>query len=114
MKREEPGGRSSTAIAKEAGMSSLLNVQLTNKVTIVTVAGMGVGEGIAKTLGEAGAHVVCNARTQSDIDKTAAAIHAKGRRALAVAGDVTKPEDLDTIVAHTIKEFGRVDILVNN
>lgn len=95
-------------------MSSLLNIQLPNKVAIVTGAGMGVGEGIAKALGEAGAHVVCNARTQSDIDRTATAIRATGRRAIAVAGDVTKPEDLDTIVAHTIKEFGRVDILVNN
>jgi NAD(P)-dependent dehydrogenase (short-subunit alcohol dehydrogenase family) len=95
-------------------MSSLLNIQLTNKVAIVTGAGMGVGEGIAKALGEAGAHVVCNARIQSDIDRTAAAIRGKGRRTLAVAGDVTKSEDLDNLVAHTIQEFGRVDILINN
>jgi 7-alpha-hydroxysteroid dehydrogenase len=95
-------------------MSSLLNVQLTNKVAIVTGAGMGVGEGVAKALGEAGAHVVCNARTQSDIDRTAAAIRGKGCRALAVAGDVTKSEDLDNLVARTIQEFGRVDILINN
>lgn len=95
-------------------MSSLLNVQLTDKVAIVTGAGMGVGEGIAKALGDAGAHVVCNARTQSDIDRTAAAIRGKGRRALAVAGDVIKPGDLDNLVARTIQEFGRVDILINN
>ena len=95
-------------------MSSLLKVQLPNKVAIVTGAGMGVGEGIAKALGEAGADVVCNARTQSDIDRTAAAIRQLGRRAIAVAGDVTKPADLDQLVARTIKEFGRVDILVNN
>jgi 7-alpha-hydroxysteroid dehydrogenase len=95
-------------------MSSLLNVQLSNKVAIVTGAGMGVGEGVALALANAGADVVCNARTQADIDRTAAAIRAKGRRAIAVSGDVTKPEDLDNIVARTIKEFGRADILVNN
>lgn len=95
-------------------MSSLLNIKLPNKVAIVTGAGMGVGEGIAKALGEAGADVVCNARTQADIDRTAAAIRSMGRRAIAVAGDVTQSADLDKIVAHTIKEFGRVDILINN
>jgi 7-alpha-hydroxysteroid dehydrogenase len=95
-------------------MNPLLNIKLTNKVAIVTGSGMGVGEGIALALADAGADVVCNARRQEGIDKTAAAIRAKGRRSITVSGDVTKPEDLDRIVAQTIKEFGRVDILVNN
>lgn len=88
--------------------------QLTDKIAIVTGAGMGIGEAVALAMAEAGAHVVCNARTQADIDATAAAIRGMGRRALAIAGDVTIPEDLDRLVQATVEEFGRIDILVNN
>lgn len=87
---------------------------LSEKVAIVTGAGMGVGEAIALAMAQAGANVVCNARTQKDIEATAAAIRELGRRAIAVPGDVTRGEDLDTLVAETVREFGRVDILVNN
>jgi 7-alpha-hydroxysteroid dehydrogenase len=91
-----------------------LEVSLKGQVAIVTGAGMGVGEGIAKALGAAGADVVCNSRTLADIELTASAIRQHGVRSIAVAGDVTVAEDLDRLVKTTIEEFGRVDILVNN
>ncbi len=91
-----------------------LTIDLTDKVAIVTGAGMGIGEGIALALARAGAHVVCNARTQADIDRTAEGVRKYGVNALAVAGDVTIGEHLDRLVDATIEEFGRVDLLINN
>lgn len=88
--------------------------ELTDKIAIVTGAGMGVGEAIALALAQAGAHVVCNARTPADIERTADKVRQLGRRAIAVPGDVTRGEDLDRLVAATLEEFGRIDILVNN
>ncbi len=65
-------------------------------------------------MGEAGADVVCAARTEADIEATAAAIRASGRRALAVPTDVTVTEQLEALTARAVDEFGRIDILVNN
>lgn len=88
--------------------------QLTDKVGIVTGAGKGIGRGIALAYAEAGADVVCAARTQADIDAVADEIRGLGRRALAVRCDVMQRDDLDALVARTVEEFGRVDLLVNN
>jgi 7-alpha-hydroxysteroid dehydrogenase len=88
--------------------------RLDDRVAIVTGAGKGIGRGIAVGLAEAGAHVVCAARTEADIDAAAADVQALGRRALAVPTDVMQTASLEHLVAATIAEFGRVDILVNN
>ena len=88
--------------------------RLDGKVAIVTGAGKGIGKGIALGLAEAGADVVCAARTQSEIDATADEIRALGRRALALRTDVTVTTDLEGLVDTTIAELGRLDVLVNN
>lgn len=88
--------------------------KLTDKVAIVTGAGKGIGKGIALALAEAGAHVVCLARTAADIEETAELVRARGRRALAIPCDVTNEEQLEQSVNTAVKEFGRIDILVNN
>ncbi len=85
-----------------------------DKVAIVTGAGRGVGQGIAVALAEVGAHVVCAARTADQIDDTAEQVRALGRRALAVPTDVTDRAQLEALVAATLAEFGRIDILINN
>jgi 7-alpha-hydroxysteroid dehydrogenase len=84
------------------------------RVAIVTGAGAGIGAGIARALAEAGADVVCAARTEADIEKTAGDVRALGRRALAVPTDVTVTEQLEALVARAIDDMGRIDILVNN
>src|ERR1700755_3570760 len=88
--------------------------KLTDRVAIVTGAGKGIGAGDATALAEVGADVVVAARTPEDIERTAAAVRERGRRALAVPTDVTRTEDLEALVAATVAEFGRLDILVNN
>ena len=88
--------------------------RLDARVAIVTGAGQGIGAATAVALAEAGADVVCAARTQADIDATAERVRAAGRRALAVATDVTVREQLETLVARTVAEMGRLDVLVNN
>ena len=58
--------------------------------------------------------MVCAARTEADIEKVAADVRERGRRALAVPTDVTLTAQLEALVARTVDEFGRIDILVNN
>jgi 7-alpha-hydroxysteroid dehydrogenase len=88
--------------------------KLTDKVAIVTGAGKGIGKGIAIAFAEAGADVVCAARTLADIEATAAEIEKLGRRALPVQCDVMKTPDLDNLVEQAMEGFGKIDILVNN
>jgi len=88
--------------------------RLDGRVAIVTGAGKGIGAGCARALAEAGADVVCAARTQADIDAVAARVREVGRRALAVATDVTVTEQLENLTTRTVEEFGRIDVLVNN
>ena len=88
--------------------------RLDDRVAIVTGAGQGIGAGIATAFSEAGAHVVCAARTQAKIDAVAGQVRSHGRRGLAVACDVMKREQLERLVERTLDEFGRIDVLVNN
>ena len=88
--------------------------KLTDRVAIVTGSGKGIGRGIALAFAEAGADVVCAARTAADIESTVAGVRERGRRGLALPTDVTKTPDLERLVEGTLQEFGRIDVLVNN
>lgn len=87
---------------------------LSGKTAIVTGAGRGIGRVIAMGLAESGANVVLCSRTKTEIDAVAEEIHAKGGKALSVVTDLTVHEQLENLVNATVKEFGRIDILVNN
>jgi 7-alpha-hydroxysteroid dehydrogenase len=88
--------------------------RLTDKVAIVTGAGRGIGRGIAQAFGEAGADVVCAARTLEQIEQTAETIRGSGRRALAIPCDVNERAQLEEVMRRTMAEFGRIDVVVNN
>jgi NAD(P)-dependent dehydrogenase (short-subunit alcohol dehydrogenase family) len=87
---------------------------LSGKTAIVTGAGRGIGRVIAIGLAESGANVVLCSRTKAEIDVVADEIRNKGGKALSVATDLTVHEQLENLVDAAVKEFGRVDILVNN
>ena len=88
--------------------------QMDGRVAIVTGAGRGIGEGCALALAEMGAHVVCAARTPEQIDAVAARATSLGGRSIAVPCDVSQRDQLEHVVERARKEFGRIDVLVNN
>jgi 3-oxoacyl-[acyl-carrier protein] reductase len=89
--------------------------ELAGKVAIVTGASKGIGAGIAKGLGAAGAGVVVNyASSKEGADRVVAEITSKGGRAIAVQGDVSKATDVQRLFEETKKAFGSLDVLVNN
>lgn len=96
-------------------MNGLLDrFRLDGKVALVTGAGRGIGRACAIAFAEAGADVVCAARSAEQIDAVADRIRGLGRRALAVPCDVTRTEDLDRLAERALAEMGRIDVLVNN
>lgn len=89
--------------------------ELTGKVAIVTGASKGIGAGIAKSMGAAGAAVVVNyASSKEGADRVVAEITGKGGKAIAVQGDVSKAADVRRLFAETKRSFGAPDVLVNN
>jgi 3-oxoacyl-[acyl-carrier protein] reductase len=89
--------------------------ELKGKVAIVTGASKGIGAGIAKGLGAAGAAVVVNyASSKEGAERVVAEITGKGGRAIAVQGDVSKAADVQRLFAETKRAFGVPNVLVNN
>jgi NAD(P)-dependent dehydrogenase (short-subunit alcohol dehydrogenase family) len=87
---------------------------LRDRVAIVTGASQGIGRAVALELAKVGAHVVACSRRRPAVDAVADDVRALGRKALSVACDVGDATQVDEVVARTLAEFGRVDLLVNN
>src|ERR1035437_2453282 len=86
-----------------------------NKIAIVTGAAKGIGYGIALDLAKNGAGVVLADFDKDTNEKSAVEIAEKtGMKTLAVQCDVSKKEDIETLIKTTMEKFGAVDILVNN
>jgi len=88
--------------------------KLQGKVAVVTGAGRGIGKAIALAYAREGAAVCCAARSQSQIDATAAEIRQAGGRSLAVQTDVTQWASVDKLFRAAAEAFGGVDIVVIN
>ena len=92
-----------------------MSKKLEGKVAVVTGASKGIGAEIARQLAAAGAAVVVNyASSKAGADKVVADISARGGKAVAVGGDVSKKADAERIIDAAVKNYGRLDVLVNN
>ena len=89
-------------------------MRVEGKSVIVTGAGGGIGEGIARRLASEGAAVIVNDINAALSEKVAADINAAGGRARFVAGDVTKSADWQALVAAAQAFGGKLDVIVNN
>jgi 2-deoxy-D-gluconate 3-dehydrogenase len=87
--------------------------RLDGKVALVTGASAGLGASVAVALAEAGADVAAHGNSRTP-DATCALVEGLGRRALGVRGDLSDPAAPKQLVARTLEEFGRLDILINN
>jgi gluconate 5-dehydrogenase len=87
---------------------------LTGKTAIITGGGRGLGAQIATGFAEAGANVVLCSRKKEVCDEVASQIVKLGVKALSFKCDITNPSDVQEVVNETYREFGAIDILVNN
>ena len=87
---------------------------MTNRTAFVTGASRGIGRACALALAEAGARVVVGARDRVKLEETAAAVRALGGEAHVVTLDLASAASIQEAFGATAKEFGRIDILVNN
>ncbi len=85
-----------------------------NKVVVITGASSGMGEASAKHLAQLGATVVLGARRSEKIEKLAKDIQESGGKALAIATDITKRDQVKKLVDSAVEKFGRVDVILNN
>ncbi|MEM7252368.1 MAG: SDR family oxidoreductase [Pseudomonadota bacterium] len=88
-----------------------MDLQLTNKIAVVTGGTRGIGRAISETLVAEGAHVVVASRTQASVNET---IDTLGPSVSGVVADVTKPNDLRRIADAVLERHGGCDILINN
>lgn len=91
-----------------------MNLDLTNKVIIVSGGAKGIGEGIVKVLAKEGAIPVIIGRSEDDNLKTLKEIETTGARAIQVVAELTKPADCENAVKQVIRLAGHIDGLVNN
>lgn len=89
-------------------------MKLGGKVAVVTGSSRGIGRAIAIKLAKEGASVVVNSRKKESAQKVADEIKRLGRKAIAVEGDVSNPKTAKKLVGAAVKEFGSLDIFVNN
>lgn len=90
-------------------------MRLENKVALVTGSSRGIGRQIALAMAREGADILINySRSEDAALKTVEEIEALGKHAIAVKAGVTKRSEVEKMVARAVKEFGRLDVLVNN
>jgi 3-oxoacyl-[acyl-carrier protein] reductase len=87
---------------------------LKDKVALVTGASKGIGKAIALALARQGVSLSISARSKTELERTAAEIRESGVRCLPFAGDMSKEEEIKRFVQAGIKEYGAMQILVNN
>ena len=89
-------------------------MEFDGQVALVTGGGQGIGAETARLFAKGGASVVLVDWNEEAAQETAEEINSSGGKAIAAKADVSKREDVEAVVAQAVKEFGRLDILINN
>ena len=89
-------------------------MELSGRTVIVTGSSGGIGRALAVEFGRAGASVVCAARRADRLEETARLVEQAGGGALPLPTDITRPDQVERMVAQTLERFGRIDVLFNN
>ena len=88
--------------------------EIKDKIVIVTGGAGGIGSKIAWTFAQSGARVVVASRDEDKLDQLASEIRKAGHQCLPMKCDVTDADQVETLMANTVTEFGRIDVMVNN
>lgn len=91
-----------------------MDLNLQNRIALITGASQGIGKEIAKQLAKEGAYLVITSNDEKNLALTVEEISDKNNKVIAISGDATSESDLNDIVNKAIQQFGRIDILVNN
>src|SRR5258708_4960035 len=103
------------AVSAATGDAMILDtLKLEGKVAIITGAGRGLGRAMAVKFAQAGADIVAASRTKAQLDETAEEVKKTGRKCVIVPTDVTASTQVNALAELTMKEFGKIDILINN
>ena len=114
--QEPPGVQSAMTPRPDCGEESYVGAgRLTGKVAVITGGDSGIGRAVAIAFAREGADVVISYLSEDeDARDTAGWVEKAGRRAVLIAGDVSKSDQCRLIIDRTVQEFGRIDILVSN
>jgi NAD(P)-dependent dehydrogenase (short-subunit alcohol dehydrogenase family) len=88
-------------------------LSLEGKTAVIVGGTSGIGLALSLGLADAGADVIASARRKEQVEETAAAIEATGKRTLRVPSDVSDRPSLENLLTQTLEHFGKVDILIN-
>jgi len=88
-------------------------LSLEGRVAVITGGTSGIGRALSLGLADAGADVIATARRQQQVDETALAIEARGRKTLRMASDVCDRSSLESVLTAALNHLGKVDILIN-
>ncbi len=89
-------------------------MRLASKVAIITGAGSGIGEVTAKFFAKEGASVILVGRNLDKLNRVASEIKSSGKNAVAVRGDISNEGEVQAVAEQAIRQFDKIDILVNN
>ena len=89
-------------------------MELKDKVSIITGSGRGIGKALAKKFAEEGSIVVLVSRTKDEIDQTLKEIENNHGKGISIQADISKLEQVRSLVTQVLNQFSKIDILVNN